>query len=60
MQIPTESVMRDEIMESFKYVKAVMAFADVILAIGGIGNKVLMEICLRILDGEGMPEDLAT
>ena len=31
-----------------------------ILASRDVGIRVLMELCLRILDGRGMPEDWAT
>ena len=31
-----------------------------ILASGDVGIRVLMEVCQRILDGKGMPEDWAT
>ena len=35
-------------------------YAEIILASGEVGIKVLMEHCQRILDGKGMPVDWAT
>ena len=34
--------------------------AEMILASGDVGIRVLMELCHRILDGRGMTEDWAT
>ena len=57
--------MKEEIMEVLKYLKIGMApgptevYAEMILARGNIGIRVLMELCLRILDGIGMREDIA-
>ena len=56
-------MMREEIMEAFKYLKIVKAhrptevYTEMILDIGDHGIRVLMEHCQRILDGKGMPED---
>ena len=63
---PIERVMREEIMEAFKYLKIgktpgpTEVYAEMILASGDVGIRVLMELCQRILDGKGMPEDWAT
>ena len=63
---PIEKVMREEIMEAFNYLKIGKApgpsevYAEIILASGDVGIKVLMEFCQRILDGKGMPADWAT
>ena len=61
-----ERVMTEEIMEAFKYLKIgkapgpTEAYAEMILASGGVVIRVSMELCLRILDRIGMPEDWAT
>ena len=53
-------------MEVFKYLKIGMALgpievhAEIIFAGGDVGIRELMELCHRILDGKGMPEDRAT
>ena len=53
---PNERVMREEIMEAFKYLKIGKApgpaevFAEMILASGGVGIRVLMKLCHIILD----------
>ena len=63
---PIEGVMREELMEAFKHLKIGMApglsevYAEMLLASGDIGFRMLMEPCQRILDGKGMPADLAT
>ena len=50
-------------MEALKYLKIGMApgpteaYAEMILAGGDVGIRVLMEHCHRILDGIGMPQD---
>ena len=55
---PIERVMREEIMEAFKYLKIGKASgqtevnAEIILASGDVGIRVLMELCHRILDGK--------
>ena len=52
-------------METFKYMKIgkepepTEVYAEIILASGDIEITVRMELCRRILDGNGMPEDLA-
>ena len=63
---PTERVVREEIMEAFKYLKIGKAsgpsevYAEMILASGDVGIRVLMKPCQRILDEKGMPADWAT
>ena len=63
VQGPIERVMRDEIMDLFKHLKIGMAagpsdvYAEMILASGDVGIRVLMEPCHKMLDGKGMPED---
>ena len=63
---PIERVMREEIMEAFKYLKIGKApgptevYAEMILASGDVVIRVLMELCHRILDEKRMPEDWAT
>ena len=53
-------------MEACKYLKIGKApgstedYAEMTLAGGDVGIRVLMEPCHRILDGKGMPEDWAT
>ena len=62
----TERVLREEIMEAFKHSKIVKAsgpsevYAEMILAGGDVGIRALMEPCLKIQDGKGMPADLVT
>ena len=68
-----ERVMREDITEAFKHMKIGKApgpsdvYAELILASRDVDYtqiidtcRVLMELCQRILDGKGMPEDLAT
>ena len=63
---PIERVMMEEIMEVFKHLKIGMApepsdvYAEMILACGDIGIRLLMVIWQRILDGNKMPADWAT
>ena len=63
---PIQRVMREEIMEAFKHLKIGRAprpsevYAKVILAIGNVGNIMLIVLFQRILDGKGMPADWAT
>ena len=59
-------LMREELMEAFKYLKIgkalgpIEVYAEMILASGDVRIRVLMEYCHRILDVKGMPENLAT
>ena len=56
VQGPIERVLRERIMEAFKHLSTVMASeqsevdAEMILASGDVGIKVLMELFQRILD----------
>ena len=55
---PIEGVMREEIMEAFKDLKIEKAsgpsevYAKIILASEDVGNRVLMELCQRMLHGK--------
>ena len=61
-----ERVMRDEIMEEFKYLTIgkvpvpTEAYTEMILASGDVGITVLIELCHRILDRKGLPDDWST
>ena len=63
---PIERVMRDEIMEEFKYVMIgkvpvpTEVYTEMILASGDVGITVLIELCHRILDRKGLPDDWST
>ena len=62
---PIERVLREEIMEAFKYLMIGKAPGPTevyakMMASRDVGIRVLMELCQRILDGKGMPEDWAT
>ena len=58
--------MREEIMEVFihlligKAPEPTEVYSEMIVASGDVGIRVLMELCHRILDGKGMPEDWTT
>ena len=62
-QGPIERVLREGIMEAFKHLTIGKAlgptevYAEMILASGDVGIRVVMEHCHRILDVKGMPED---
>ena len=66
VQGPIQRVMREEIMEAFKYLKIgketgrTEAYAEMILSSADNGIRVLMEFCHRILDEKGMPKDWVT
>ena len=53
-------------MEAFRHLNIVKVprpteiYAEMIIASGDVGIGVQVEICHRILDGKGMPEDWAT
>ena len=53
-------------MEAFKYLKIGKApgqaevCAKIIVASGDVEIRALMDLCLRILDGKGMPEEWST
>ena len=63
---PIERVMREEIMEEFKYLTIgkvpgpTEVYTEMILACGDVGITVLIELCHRILDRKGMPDDWST
>ena len=63
---PIERVMREEIMKAFKYLKIGKApgltevYAEMILASGDVGIRVLMELRQKIVDGNGMPANWVT
>ena len=63
---PIERVMRDEIMEEFKYVTIgkvpvpTEVYTEMILASGDVGITVLIELYHRILDRKGLPDDWST
>ena len=63
---PIERVMRDEIMEKFKYLTIgkvpgpTEAYTEMILASGDVGITVVIELCHRILDRKGLPDDWST
>ena len=58
--------MRKDIIEAFKYLKIGKAhgptevYAEMILASGDVGIRVLMELCHRTLDGKGITADWST
>ena len=57
---PVETVVRDEIveaMQSMKSGKATGVSVEMIVASGEIGVKVMMELCQRVLDGRGTPDE---
>ena len=63
---PIERVMREEIMETFIYLKIgkvpepTEVYAEMIQASGDVGVGVLMDLCHQILDRKRMPEDWDT
>ena len=56
-------MLREEILEAIKHLnigkvlEPSEVYAEVILSSGDVGIRVLVELCLRILDGQGMPAD---
>ena len=60
---PVEKVVRDEIVEAIQSMKSGKATGtsevsvEMIVASGEIGVKVMMELCQRVLDGRGMPDE---
>ena len=60
---PVEKVVRNEIVEAIQSMKSgkatgtYEASVEMIVASGEIGVKVMMELCQRILDGRGMPDE---
>ena len=63
---PVEKVVRDEIVEAIQSMKSGKATGtsevsvEMIIASGEIGVKVIMELCQRVLDGRGMPDEWKT
>ena len=63
---PVEKVVRDEIVEAIQSMKSGKATGtsevsvEMIVASGDIGVKVMMELCQRVLDGRGMPDEWKT
>ena len=63
---PVEKVTRNEIAEAMQKVKSGKATGpsevsvEMIVASGEIGVKVMMELCQRVLDGRGMPDEWKT
>ena len=61
-----EIVVRDEIVEAMQSMKSGKATGtsevsvEMIVASGEIGVKVMMELCQRVLDGRGMPDEWKT
>ena len=60
---PVEKVASNEIVEAIQRMKSGMATGpsevsvEMIVASGEIGVKVMMELCQRVLDGRGMPDE---
>ena len=63
---PVEKLVRNEIVEAIQSMKSGKATGttevsvEMIVASGEIGVKVLMELCQRVLDGRGMPDEWKT
>ena len=63
---PVEKVVRDEIVEAIQSMKSGKATGtsdvsvEIIVASGEIGVKVMMELCQRVVDGGGMPDEWKT
>ena len=63
---PVEKVARNEIAEVIQMMKSEKATGpsevsvEMIVASGEIGVKVMMELCQRVLDGRGMPDEWKT
>ena len=63
---PVEKVVRDEIVEAMQSMKSGKTTGtsevsvEMIVASGEIGVKVMMELCQRVLDGRGMPDEWKT
>ena len=63
---PVEKVVRNEIVEEMQKMKSGKATrptevnVTMIVASGEIGVKVMMELCQRVLDGRGMPDEWKT
>ena len=63
---PVEKVARNDIVEAIQSMKSRKATGpsevsvEMIIASGEIGVKVMMELCQRVLDGRGMPDEWKT
>ena len=63
---PVEKVARNEIVEAMQRMKSGKATGpsevsvEMIVASGKTGVKVMMELCQRVLDGRGMPDEWKT
>ena len=63
---PVEKVTRNEIVEAMQKMKSGKATGpseisvEMIVASGEIGVKEMMELCQRVLDGIGMPDEWKT
>ena len=63
---PVEKVARNEIVEAMQKMKSGKATGqfevsvEMIVASGKIEVKVMMELCQRVLDGRGMPDEWKT
>ena len=63
---PVEKVVCNEIVEAIQSMKSGKATGtsevsvEMIVASGEIGVKVMMELCQRVLDGRGMPDEWKT
>ena len=60
---PVEKIACNEIVEEMQKMKSAKAIGpskvslEIIVASGKIGVKVMMELCQRVLDGKGMPDE---
>jgi len=59
---PVERVTRKEVVEAIKKRKRGIAagLSEMIMASGKIGEDVMMQICQRVLDGNGIPDEWKT
>ena len=63
---PVEKVARNEIVEAMQKIKSGKATGpskvsvEMIVVSGEMGVKVMMELCQRVLDGRGMPDEWKT
>ena len=66
VEAPVEKVVCDEIVEAMQSMKSGKATGtsevnvEMIVARGEIGVKMMMELCQRVLDGRGMPDEWKT
>ena len=63
---PVKKVARNEIVEAMRKIKLgkvsglSMVSVEMIVASGELEVKVMMDLCQRVLDGEGMPDEWKT